>query len=121
MTIILAYIFLSEDQFPIRNDEESSFEDALVPYASDTAETNLFHQNDKEDYEEDVHANLGSGWGRIIYTPVRRGRQIQMDVCRSTERDGSEGAFEHVVVTQRKNPDLHLQARRSLWGDLWPH
>ncbi|KAG6497917.1 hypothetical protein ZIOFF_045825 [Zingiber officinale] len=109
-----------EDQFPTRNDEESSFENALVPYASDTAETNLFHQNDKEDYDEDVHANLGSGWGRIIYPPVRRGRQVQMDVCKSTKRDGSEGAFEHVVVTQRKNPDLHLQARRSHWGDLWP-
>ncbi|XP_042409090.1 methyltransferase-like protein 17, mitochondrial [Zingiber officinale] len=109
-----------EDQFPTRNDEESSFENALVPYASDTAETNLFHQNDKEDYDEDVHANLGSGWGRIIYPPVRRGRQVQMDVCKSTKRDGSEGAFEHVVVTQRKNPDLHRQARRSHWGDLWP-
>lgn len=109
----------SEDQFPTEDDEESSFEQALVPYASDIAETNMFHEKDNEE-EEQSHANLGSGWGRIIYTPLRRGRQIQMDICRSTERDGSEGAFERMVVTQNSNPDLHLQARRSLWGDLWP-
>ncbi|WOL07008.1 37S ribosomal protein S22, mitochondrial [Canna indica] len=107
-----------EDQLRSETDEESPFEDALVPYASDIAETNMFHGNDNE--EEQTHANLGSGWGRIIYMPVRRGRQIQMDICRSTKRDGSQGAFEHMVVTQSKNPTLHLQARRSLWGDLWP-
>ncbi|XP_008775004.2 methyltransferase-like protein 17, mitochondrial isoform X2 [Phoenix dactylifera] len=108
-----------EDQFETEADEESTFEDALVPYASDIAETSMFHQDD-DDEEEQVRADLGGGWGRIIYTPLRRGRQVQMDVCRSTKRDGSEGAFERVVVTQTKNPTLHLQARRSLWGDLWP-
>nr|XP_010919278.1 LOW QUALITY PROTEIN: methyltransferase-like protein 17, mitochondrial [Elaeis guineensis] len=108
-----------EDQSETEADEESPFEDALVPYASDISESSMFHQ-DEEEEEEEVRADLGGGWGRIIYTPVRRGRQIQMDVCRSTKRDGSEGAFERVVVTQSKNPALHLQARRSLWGDLWP-
>ncbi|OAY78496.1 Methyltransferase-like protein 17, mitochondrial [Ananas comosus] len=110
-----------EDQFETEEEEEPSFEDDLVPYASDVAETSLFHKNEEEEDEvEEVRAGVGSGWGRIIYTPVRRGRQIQMDVCRATKRDGSEGTFERMVVTQSRNPTLHLQARRSLWGDLWP-
>ncbi|KAK4788769.1 hypothetical protein SAY86_020088 [Trapa natans] len=74
----------------------------------------------EEEEDEPVRADLGGGWGRIIFSPVRRGRQVAMDVCRSTKRDGSEGAFEHIVVTKSKNPTLHHQARRSLWGDLWP-
>lgn len=101
-------------------DEESQIENSLVPYASDVAETNMFHDHEEEEEEEEAHADLGGGWGRIIYSPLRRGKQIQMDVCRSTKRDGSEGAFQHVVVTQSKNPTLHHQAHRSLWGDLWP-
>ncbi|OAY82124.1 37S ribosomal protein S22, mitochondrial [Ananas comosus] len=110
-----------EDQFETEEEEEPSFEDDLVPYASDVAETSLFHKNEEEEDEvEEVRAGVGSGWGRIIYTPVRRGRQIQMDICRATKRDGSEGTFERMVVTQSRNPTLHLQARRSLWGDLWP-
>ncbi|GLU21230.1 hypothetical protein SLE2022_373800 [Rubroshorea leprosula] len=81
--------------------------------------------NDKEDEEdgndeETGHADLGGGWGRIIFSPVHRGRQVAMNVCRSTNRDASEGSFERIVVTQSKNPALHHQARRSLWGDLWP-
>lgn len=108
-----------EDQFGTEDDEESEFEDSVVPYASDVAETNMFHEDDEE-VEEEASADLGGGWGRIIYTPLRRGRQIQMDVCRSTKRDCSEGAFQRVVVTKSKNPTLHHQARRSLWGDLWP-
>lgn len=115
------FLFPVEDQFETEEEEEPSFEDDLVPYASDVAETSLFHKNEEEEDEvEEVRAGVGSGWGRIIYTPVRRGRQIQMDICRATKRDGSEGTFERMVVTQSRNPTLHLQARRSLWGDLWP-
>ncbi|VAH17136.1 unnamed protein product [Triticum turgidum subsp. durum] len=111
-----------DDQFPSGEDEEApdSDDDSLVPYASDTQELSLFHESGEEEEEEPIRADLGGGWGRIIYSPIRRGRQVQMDVCRATKRDASEGAFERVVVTQSKNPALHLQARKSLWGDLWP-
>lgn len=98
-----------------------------VLYESDILESDIndevIHDSEEEEgggEEEPVRADLGGGWGRIIFSPVRRGRQVAMDVCRSTKRDGSEGAFEHIVVTKSKNPTLHHQARRSLWGDLWP-
>lgn len=109
-----------EDQFETELDEEIPSKDSLVPYASDVEETNMFHGQDEEEVEKAPRADLGGGWGRIIYTPVRRGKQIQIDVCRSTKRDGSEGTFERLVVTKSYNPTLHHQARRSLWGDLWP-
>ncbi|KAB2632956.1 methyltransferase-like protein 17 [Pyrus ussuriensis x Pyrus communis] len=93
-----------------------------VNYDSDVMETDVVDENDKNNEEEDEtgHADLGGGWGRIIYMPVRRGKQVTMDVCQSTKRDGSEGELQRVVVTKSKNPTLHLQARKSIWGDLWP-
>lgn len=111
-----------EDQFESEGEEDGPFEDKdLVPYQSDVVELDSFHREGEEEEEEkQVQAGMGSGWGRIIYMPLRRGRQVQMDVCRATKRDGSEGSFERVVVTQNKNPVLHHQARRSIWGDLWP-
>ncbi|XP_021911444.1 probable S-adenosyl-L-methionine-dependent RNA methyltransferase RSM22, mitochondrial isoform X1 [Carica papaya] len=96
-------------------------------YDSEVTETDTLDDTDKDDElkeeeaeGETVRADLGGGWGRIIYPPMRRGRHVAMDVCWSTKRDGSEGSFDRVVVTQSKNPDLHHQAKRSFWGDLWP-
>ncbi|XP_044465187.1 methyltransferase-like protein 17, mitochondrial [Mangifera indica] len=91
-----------------------------VYYDSDGADDNDKDLEVGEKDHETGHADVGGGWGRIIFGPVRRGRQVAMDVCRSTKRDGSEGSFEHVVVTRSKSPTLHRLARKSFWGDLWP-
>ncbi|KAL3645525.1 hypothetical protein CASFOL_010705 [Castilleja foliolosa] len=77
-------------------------------------------EEENDDDEKGPRADLGSGWGRIIYMPFRRGKRVEMDVCRATNVEGTEGSFDRVVITQSKNPSLHHQARRSLWGDLWP-
>ncbi|CAA7031947.1 unnamed protein product [Microthlaspi erraticum] len=73
-----------------------------------------------EDVEESGRASVGGGWGRIIFPPFRKGKQVTLDLCVPTKEDGSEGAFERRVITKSKNPDLHLQAKKSFWGDLWP-
>lgn len=93
-----------------------------VYYESDANEHDVDDGNEdwERKEEETSHADLGGGWGRIIFSPVRRGRQVAMDVCRSIKRDGSEGSFQHLVFTRSKNPTLHRLARKSLWGDLWP-
>ncbi|KAJ7952184.1 methyltransferase-like protein 17, mitochondrial [Quillaja saponaria] len=117
-----------EDLLKLQEDDDAPFEEVdPVTYDSDIMETEMdvagCNEEEEEEAEEEAetsHADLGGGWGRIIYMPVRRGRQIAMNICRSTKRDGSEGSFERVVVTRSKNPTLHHQARRSLWGDLWP-
>ncbi|KAI3422941.1 uncharacterized protein J3R85_011449 [Psidium guajava] len=111
-----------EEYMKIQSVETPHEETDPVSYDSDVVESDAVDDDiDEEgDREESIHADLGGGWGRIIFSPVRRGRQVAINVCRSTQRDGSEGAFERLVVTKSKNPNLHRQARRSLWGDLWP-
>ncbi|KAG9128637.1 hypothetical protein Leryth_017113 [Lithospermum erythrorhizon] len=110
-----------EDQF---ESEDEDSKDAIVPvsYESDIVEGDMVTENDEsnEDDKEVPSADLGSGWGRIIYSPLRRGKRVEMDVCRALDRDGIEGSFDRIVVTKSKNPTLHHQARSSLWGDLWP-
>ncbi|XP_059444730.1 uncharacterized protein LOC132176516 [Corylus avellana] len=106
-----------EEVDPATYDSDVMETDAVDKYDDDDDDE---EEEEEEEEEETTSADLGGGWGRIIFPAVRRGRQVTMDVCRSTERDGSEGSFEHIVVTRSKNPTLHHQARRSLWGDLWP-
>lgn len=103
-------------------------EQALVPYDepdpatydSDAMETTDVEDNSEVEEEETNHAGLGGGWGRIIFSPIRRGKQVTLNVCRSTKQDGSEGSYERIIITKSKNPALHCQAKKSLWGDLWP-
>ncbi|KAE8662021.1 Methyltransferase,copper ion binding isoform 2 [Hibiscus syriacus] len=89
-------------------------------YDSDVTETDNIIDSDEDQEDETVNANLGGGWGRIVFAPVRRGRQVHMNICRSTNPDASEGSFDREVITQTKNPTLHHLARKSFWGDLWP-
>uniref|UniRef100_A0A2N9HRZ9 Methyltransferase n=1 Tax=Fagus sylvatica TaxID=28930 RepID=A0A2N9HRZ9_FAGSY len=113
-----------EDLIKLQQEAEDIPYEEVDPatYDSDVMDTDAADQDDEdeEEQEETTSADLGGGWGRIIFSPVRRGRHVTMDVCRSTKQDSSEGSFERVVVTQSKNPTLHHQARKSLWGDLWP-
>ncbi|KAK4423085.1 Methyltransferase-like protein 17, mitochondrial [Sesamum alatum] len=113
-----------------QNDEYEKDDGDTVSYDSDYSETDAAasendnpeeEENDEDEEEEEVpRADLGSGWGRIVYMPLRRGKRVELDVCRATNSEGTEGSFDRVVITQSKNPTLHHQARRSLWGDLWP-
>lgn len=120
-TVDFILTLVIEDQFESEDEDIPYEEQDHVMYASDIPETDAWdNHKELEEEEEAARADLGSGWGRIIFMPVRRGKQVSMDICRSTKEDGSEGAFERVVITQGKNPTLHHQARRSLWGDLWP-
>ncbi|XP_057435028.1 uncharacterized protein LOC130727794 isoform X2 [Lotus japonicus] len=92
-----------------------------VTYDSDAVETDGDADDDEEIEEEETgSADLGGGWGRIIFMPVRRGRQVTMNVCRSTKPDASEGSYVRIVVTRSKNPTLHAMAKKVIWGDLWP-
>ncbi|XP_024005568.1 uncharacterized protein LOC18009908 isoform X2 [Eutrema salsugineum] len=75
---------------------------------------------EEEEEEESARASVGGGWGRIIFPPFRKGKQVTLDLCVPTNEEGSEGAFERRVITKSKNPHLHLQAKKSFWGDLWP-
>lgn len=119
---------MSEDQYQWQKENTTPFEEDPASYDSDFVGTDGIDDDNEEEEEEEVEeeeeetrqADLGTGWGRIIFTPLRRGKQIALDICKATNREGTQGSFERVVITQSENPKLHLQARRSLWGDLWP-
>ncbi|KZV53270.1 hypothetical protein F511_23900 [Dorcoceras hygrometricum] len=114
--------------FPVEGQDDLYETDDLTDASDSNAlETDSSVENDdvegvydKGENGEMPRADLGSGWGRIIYMPFRRGKRVELDVCRSTNGEGTEGSFDRVVITQSKNPTLHHQARRSIWGDLWP-
>lgn len=84
------------------------------------------YEEEEEDDEEsgkddDSVADVGSGWARIVRSPVRRGRRTILDLCMATEEDGSQGVITRVVCSRRGHAaPLHPQARKSRWGDLWP-
>ncbi|CAH9068782.1 unnamed protein product [Cuscuta europaea] len=109
-----------EDQFPSENEDDLNEEEDPISYNSDDTESDTITADDGEWEEGEATAGLGTGWGRIIYSPIRRGKLVEMDVCRATNAEGTQGSFDRVIVTKSKNPTLHHQARRSLWGDLWP-
>ncbi|KAL8238878.1 hypothetical protein R6Q59_015445 [Mikania micrantha] len=102
--------------------EDMDDDKKMIKYESDINEPYATSESDAEEEpsQDTIRADLGSGWGRIIFSPIKRGKRVEMDVCRATNYDGTEGRFERVIVTKSKNPTLHHQARRSLWGDLWP-
>ena len=104
----------------IVDDEDGKLrERRMTVYPSDMEEADASAAEDMEDGSREV-AGMGGGWGRIVFPPVRRGRHVAMNVCRACKGNAAEGEFERVVVTRSKNPLLHRQARKSLWGDLWP-
>nr|GMD01543.1 rsm22-cox11 tandem protein 2, mitochondrial-like [Ipomoea batatas] len=112
-----------EDQFPSENEDDLN-EEEIISYNSDDTEADAVTDNEElEDEQEETAAataDLGTGWGRIVYSPIRRGKRVQMDVCRASDHEGTKGSFDRIIITKSKNPTLHHQARRSLWGDLWP-
>lgn len=110
------------EDFETDFDDQLDSEAEIVPEEEDPISCNSdITNNVNEDEDAEVsRADLGSGWGRIIYSPQKRGKLVEMDVCRAINREGSEGAFERIVVTKSKNPALHKQAKGSQWGDLWP-
>ncbi|KAK4400265.1 Rsm22-cox11 tandem protein 1, mitochondrial [Sesamum angolense] len=96
-----------------QNDDYEKDDENSVSYDSDYSETDVAASENGEDEEEDVpRADLGSGWGRIVYMPLRRGKRVELDVCRATNSEGTEGSFDRVVITQKfQIPSMHAEAQ----------
>ncbi|KAL3678042.1 hypothetical protein R1sor_020998 [Riccia sorocarpa] len=75
---------------------------------------------EEREVETSMEADLGSGWARIVRPPLRRGRHVVLDVCRSVERDGSKGDLSRLIWTRKGVLARHLKAKKLRWGDLWP-
>lgn len=54
-------------------------------------------------------------WSRIVYPPLKRPRHITLDVC------AGSGSLERFTVAKSKGKTEYTDARKSRWGDLYPH
>ncbi|KAG6555233.1 hypothetical protein Mapa_003274 [Marchantia paleacea] len=96
------------------SDEEEEEEESEEMSVSDNVESEHIVTGPQ------LEADLGSGWARIVRPPLRRGRHVVLDVCRSTDRDGSRGDLSRLVWTRKGVLARHLKAKKLRWGDLWP-
>lgn len=54
-------------------------------------------------------------WPRIARPPLKRNGHVIHDVC------SPEGRLERFVAAKSHGKDEYQDARKSSWGDLWPH
>lgn len=56
-----------------------------------------------------------SFWPRIVNSPLKRGEHVLLDVC------DKEGDLKRFVASKSQGKSIYYDARKSKWGDLWPH
>ena len=54
-------------------------------------------------------------WPRIARPPLKRNGHVIHDVC------SSEGKLKRFVAAKSHGKEEYHDARKSSWGDLWPH
>ncbi|KAI9204581.1 mitochondrial small ribosomal subunit Rsm22-domain-containing protein [Polychytrium aggregatum] len=54
-------------------------------------------------------------WPRLVAPPMKRDGHVVLDTC------GVSGALERFVIGKSKGKLTYYDARKSHWGDLWPH
>ncbi|KAJ3153004.1 hypothetical protein HDU86_005460 [Geranomyces michiganensis] len=55
-------------------------------------------------------------WPRVIAPPMKRDKHVVLDYC------GSRGRLERTIVSKGKaGKAIYYEARKSAWGDIWPH
>ena len=59
--------------------------------------------------------NDSFSWPRIARPPLKRNGHVIHDVC------SPEGRLERFVAAKSHGKAEYQDARKSLWGDLWPH
>lgn len=69
----------------------------------------------KEVSSESDIANLSFSWPRIARPPLKRCGHVIQDVCTNS------GTLERFVVAKSHGNQEFQDARKSSWGDLWPH
>lgn len=54
-------------------------------------------------------------WPRLIRRPIKRAGHIINDYC------DVDSTFKRVIVPRSQGKEVFFDARKSKWGDLWPH
>ncbi|KAF9685962.1 hypothetical protein SADUNF_Sadunf03G0109200 [Salix dunnii] len=81
---------IQEDLIKPYQPEDIPCEEGDPVYCVSDVETDTINDNDEEEQDpEEARADLGGGWGRIVFSPVWRGRQAALNVSRSNNRENS--------------------------------
>jgi len=59
-----------------------------------------------------------TGMAKMMMKRLRKWKKRQRSLI--LEVVASKGEFARMVVTKSKSPALHRQAKKAIWGDLWP-
>jgi ribosomal protein RSM22 (predicted rRNA methylase) len=59
--------------------------------------------------------NKAFDWSRLVVPPYKRSKHIQMDLCTK------QGELYRINVPKSQGKQIYTDARKSHWGDLWPH
>lgn len=54
-------------------------------------------------------------WPRLIRRPLKRQGHIVNDIC------ATDSTFKRLIVPRSQGKQIYYDARKSKWGDLWPH
>lgn len=57
----------------------------------------------------------GCSWPRLVRPPLKRHGHVILDVC------APSGSLERFTVSKSHGRQVYYDARKSEWGDLWPH
>jgi ribosomal protein RSM22 (predicted rRNA methylase) len=60
-------------------------------------------------------SNETSTWSRIVDQPSKRGQHVILNTCTS------RGKIERMVIPKSQGKGEFRDARKSRWGDLFPH
>ncbi|OZJ05779.1 hypothetical protein BZG36_01299 [Bifiguratus adelaidae] len=65
--------------------------------------------------EEDELIRKAYHWPRIVAPPLKRSKHVIMDVCTP------KGTFERTTAPKSQGKEIYRDARKAMWGDLFPH
>ncbi|KAJ9126064.1 hypothetical protein QFC24_002336 [Naganishia onofrii] len=68
----------------------------------------------KEDMQKELRAQAYQ-WPRLVYPPLKRSGHIIMDTCHPS------GSVVRLTVAKSDTKQIYHDARKSSWGDLFPH
>ncbi|KAF9586120.1 37S ribosomal protein S22 [Lunasporangiospora selenospora] len=66
-----------------------------------------------EDFDDMFKAS--HSWPRLIVPPIKKEGHVVMDYC------GSQGFLERMVIPRSQGKIPYRDARKAMWGDLFPH
>ncbi|KAG0227072.1 37S ribosomal protein S22 [Actinomortierella wolfii] len=127
------YVILRKGSRPSLTDEVKQYyqkkqQDAFSALLAEQEEKEQDENNDKKkkhtklpslppivfDTPEDMYKDSHS-WARIVVPPLKKDRHVVIDYC------GASGRLERMVIPKSQGKIPYRDARKAMWGDLFPH